>query len=263
LIDPGAGTEARRDLLRSTRAHSTVSVDGMDQGVPAERDEIWAPPNTALELWATSPECTVMAGRHDGYRRLTAPVWHERTIVVLPGLYWLVVDAFDGVGEHRVEQRFHVTPGAYVGYAKSGDGVDIAKDGAMLALRWVLGGAPPALRLDLGVSEMHFGRPERSWFVTAERRGCAPFALALVAAPDPAVRIAREGTAEGVCLTITGPHFAHRVHLHRGAQGDLAAVTIERRAVIGAPDRLLVTGTGPTGTVRREALDAAEPVAAR
>jgi hypothetical protein len=265
LIDPGTGTVERREPLRSTRAHSTVCVDGMEQGVLAERDEIWSPPNPALRLWATSPECTVMAGRHDGYRRLAAPVWHERTIVVLPGLYWLVVDAFDGVGEHRVEQRFHVVPGAYVGYARSGDGVDIAKDGATLALRWVQSGAPPALRLDLGVSEMHFGHPERSWFVTAERRGCAPFALAVVAAPDPAVRIARDRTAGGVRLTITGPGFEHRVRLNQAAPppGDEAAVTIERRPVTGAPDRLIVTGTGLTATVRRAALEAAEPVGAR
>jgi uncharacterized heparinase superfamily protein len=264
LIDPGTGTQERRELLRRTRAHSTVSVDGMEQGVPAQRDEIWSPPNTALRLWATSPECTVMAGRHDGYRRLAAPVWHERTIVVLPGLYWLVVDAFDGVGDHRVEQRFHVVPGAYVGYAKSGDGVDIAKDGATLALRWVQSGAPPVLRLDLGVSEMHFGHPERSWLVTAERRGCPPFALAVVAAPDPAVRIASDRTAGGVQLTISGPGFEHRVRLNQAAPppGDEAAVTIERRPVTGAPDRLIVTGTGLTATVRRAALEAAEPVGA-
>jgi hypothetical protein len=266
LIDPGAGTEGRRELLRSTRAHSTVSVDGMEQGVPAERDEIWAPPNTALELWATSPECTVMAGRHDGYRRLAAPVWHERTIVVLPGLYWLVVDAFDGVGEHRVEQRFHVTPGAYVGYAESGDGVDIAKDGAALSLRWAQGGAPPALRLDLGVSEMHFGRPERSWFVTAERWGRAPFALALAAASDPGVRVSWGAGAEAASrLTVSGADFQHQIFLRRAAERRTtlpggwstdAAVAIVRTPAAGPQDVLLVgAGTDGSGGVERLVLD--------
>jgi hypothetical protein len=208
----------------------------------------------------------VRAGRHDGYRRLAAPVWHERTIVVLPGLYWLVVDAFDGVGEHRVEQRFHVTPGAYVGYAESGDGVDIAKDGAALSLRWAQGGAPPALRLDLGVSEMHFGRPERSWFVTAERWGRAPFALALAAASDPGVRVSWAAGAEAASrLTVSGADFQHQIFLRRAAERRTtlpggwstdAAVAIVRTPAAGPQDVLLVgAGTDGSGGVERLVLD--------
>src|SRR5262249_62318602 len=82
----------------------------VEQGVLAARDEIWSAPNAELELWATSPECSVMAGRHDGYRRLTYPVWHARTIIVMHGLYWLVVDRLTGSGWHLAEQRFQFAP---------------------------------------------------------------------------------------------------------------------------------------------------------
>jgi hypothetical protein len=231
LIDPGVhDADCDRQSLRSTRAHSTVCIDGEEQGILAQRGEIWSPPRPELLLWATSEQCTVMSGRHDGYLRLRDPVWHSRTIVVMHGLYWLIVDSIEGSGEHLVEQRFQVVPGAQVTGRRNGGGVEVTKDGVSLSLCWpreAFAGpgdtenAPPQIRIEPSQAELHCGRPEPNWTVTAERRGQVPMSLALAASPaarDARVHWAGRAGPRG-WLVVTGHGFEHRVHVASGAGG--------------------------------------------
>ena len=228
LIDPGVHEATCHAVsLRSTRAHNTVCIDGEDAGILAERNEIWSPPRAELLLWANSSDCTVMSGRHDGYRRLREPVDVVRTIVAMHGLYWLFVDQIEGSGRHLMEQRFHVVPGAEVAIRQDGDGIDISKESASLSLTWAV--EPPygqsrseteprELRIESSMAELYCGRPEPSCTITAKRFGRVPLSLAVIATSAGSdVRVHWIGTAErSTSLLISGRDFQHQVHIGRG-----------------------------------------------
>ncbi|MBA2360011.1 MAG: alginate lyase family protein, partial [Actinobacteria bacterium] len=217
LIDPGSSPDdERRDFLRSTRAHNTVAIDGEDQGVLAARNEIWGLPNARLALWATSPECDVMAGSHDGYARLPEPAWHTRTIVVCHGLYWLIIDRIAGEGRHTAEQRFHFAPSAEVNETGSGAVASVSAEGVRAVVEPIqpAGGAPPAVTLEVGVAELVYGRPEPNAVLVVRHEGTLPFARATVLAPDASVRRACAVDAAAGDVTtveVDGSEFRHVV----------------------------------------------------
>jgi hypothetical protein len=85
LVDPGTYDyftyPAWRDYFRSTLAHNTVVVDGVDQSV-MEGPFLWG---NRAESWCSRYEPRpegggLVTGEHDGYRRLPDPVTHRRTI---------------------------------------------------------------------------------------------------------------------------------------------------------------------------------------
>ncbi|MBC8027910.1 MAG: alginate lyase family protein [Steroidobacteraceae bacterium] len=85
LVDPGTyayHTEpAWRRYFRSTRAHNTVGIDGLDQSVQAG-NFMWTDHATArcIEFDAGS-DVQRFVGEHDGYARLEDPLVHRREIV--------------------------------------------------------------------------------------------------------------------------------------------------------------------------------------
>ena len=252
LIDPGMGTRHRREALRGTRAHTTVCIDGEEQGLLAARDEIFSAPRATLDLWATSPECVVMSGRHDGYRRLSHPVWHARTIIVMHGRYWLIVDRIEGGGMHAVEQRFHFAPGAQVTAPPGSDAVAACSGAAALALQWAaVGGTGVRLRIEPGVAEQRFGRPESTTLVAAVCSGRVPLTIAAVGASGGR-RVTVNWVADaaaGQQLVVRGDEFEHRVDLSRGERHTLpggwssdARIVIARGGNCGAPHDLLLVG---------------------
>ena len=103
--DPGP----ERDRLRSTAAHNTLRVDGVDQF------QVWAGFRVGRRAWTRDlrelreQHYRLLSAAHNGYRRLG--VEHRRTIVCLPGAGWLVVDDLTGNGSHRVESFVHLAPG--------------------------------------------------------------------------------------------------------------------------------------------------------
>jgi hypothetical protein len=247
LIDPGVHEASGTGVpLRSTRVHTTVCIDGEEQGVLAPRAEIWSPPVSNLLLWAASDECVIMAGQHDGYTRLSGQVRHTRHILVMHGSYWLIIDGLQGAGEHLVEQRFHVVPGARATLDAGGNVVTINKKEASLALSWA---GRPTVRIDPGLAELHCGRPEPSCIVTAERKSGLPITLA-VACSSGGVQI-RPGDEPGRAgwFVVSGVGFEHCVYA--GCDTGLAAplpggwITDANFAVIrkstegGQPDLLL------------------------
>jgi len=230
LIDPGKGTQQRRAALRGTRVHTTVCVDDAEQGVLAARDEIFAAPRATLDLWTESPDCVVMSGRHDGYRRLPHPVWHARAIVVMHGLYWLIVDRIAGEGMHQVEQRFHFAPGAQVTALPGSDTVVASKGAATLALQWTAaGGSATRLRIEPAVAEQLFGRPEATTLVAAVCSGRVPLTIAAAGAAGGR-RVAVRWATEGRRLVVRGDGFEHQVDFADGSS--LAPLTICRSAAI-------------------------------
>jgi uncharacterized heparinase superfamily protein len=107
-----------RDYFRSTRAHNTVVVDGMDQS------EVWGSFRVAKRAypkgvtWIASDEAGYFSGSHDGYHRLSEPIGHQRRVVYLEDRFWFVLDEITGQGEHWVESFLHFHPETVVDLGK-------------------------------------------------------------------------------------------------------------------------------------------------
>nr|WP_217918463.1 alginate lyase family protein [Myxococcus sp. AM010] len=115
IVDPGTGTYTRepalRNWFRGTAAHNTVQVDGAEQA-PLDAARLFALPEEArARVVAFLPGKSVdrLLVRHDGYRRLAAPVGIERTFRLDRGERALAGrDRFVGMGRHDVVGRFHL-----------------------------------------------------------------------------------------------------------------------------------------------------------
>ncbi|MDP2481685.1 MAG: alginate lyase family protein [Candidatus Palauibacterales bacterium] len=237
LIDPGADGIGPGDLgraipnavetpLRETAAHNTLTVDGKDQGILAERGEIWSAPEPRLRIWATSSECVVMSGHHDGYMRLPEPVRHARTIVAMHHHYWLIVDRLEGAGYHRGEQRFHIAPSAGVEWVRKKQGVRIEKNGSVLQLLFVdpqEGSSNDDLETQIGerIAELHYGRRERIPVVTCGVERHAPYSLVTVIAPgdqDLDARVVSSDSSDGLhIIEVSGDGYRDHVCVTDGA----------------------------------------------
>jgi uncharacterized heparinase superfamily protein len=99
-----------RDAFRSTRAHNTVVVDGVDQSIPRDRMSWKSTAAARCIKWVTTPWFDLVAGEHDGYRRLRDPVMHQRVVVFLKPDTWWILDHLDGSGAHSLEMFLHLQP---------------------------------------------------------------------------------------------------------------------------------------------------------
>ena len=105
----------RREYVRGTSAHNTVSIDAREQS------EIWgvfrvghrARPILA-EFHSDSPDGVLrFEGAHDGYRRFGQHVVHRRSVTYTAGK-WVIEDTVEGDGSHLIESRIHLAPELYV-----------------------------------------------------------------------------------------------------------------------------------------------------
>ncbi|MDY6895658.1 MAG: alginate lyase family protein, partial [Thermotogota bacterium] len=114
MIDPGTfvynGSSRWRDYFRGTSAHNTVVVDGLNQSEYIEPYDNFG--------WSKKADCKTTAcfsdeefdfigGYHDGYKRLSDPVRHFRSVLFVKNEYWLITDILDGQGEHCLEWPLH------------------------------------------------------------------------------------------------------------------------------------------------------------
>jgi len=108
VLDPGRGSYSeappnRRRWFRSTAAHNTVSVDGLDQ-TPYTRGRPSGP--VARGALLHRDERTLVA-------EARSPVYdavHTRSIT-FDGDRWVIADVLRAEREHRYELRFHLPPG--------------------------------------------------------------------------------------------------------------------------------------------------------
>ncbi len=112
VVDTGTSTYeagSRRAYERSTAAHNTVEIDGLDQ------TEVWGIFRAArrargtLELVAIDGDTVEVTASHDGYRRLPGSPVHRRRWRISPGLVD-ITDTILSVGTHRLVSRLHVAP---------------------------------------------------------------------------------------------------------------------------------------------------------
>jgi len=113
VVDPGAYayTGPARRAFRSTAAHNTVEVAGRDQC------ELWGdfraafPPRVrALPVVRGAGGVLLARGRHDGYRRLSEPVVHQRALVLIPREGIVVIDLLQGRSPQPVRSFLHLAP---------------------------------------------------------------------------------------------------------------------------------------------------------
>ncbi len=122
LIDPGTyrynGVPEWRRYFKSTRAHNTVTVDGMDQANQAS-GFIWtrAYESRVVDRVEDGGGFSIEA-QHNGYCRLECPVRHFRRVSYPGGGALHIRDRFGGCGHHTFELNFHI------GQARSIEKVD-------------------------------------------------------------------------------------------------------------------------------------------
>jgi uncharacterized heparinase superfamily protein len=112
LVDPGTSTYTvepqLRDAMRGSFNHNTVSIDGVQQSIPAGPFH-----------WKTTADARLAASRHtegfdwleavhDGY----APIEHRRSLVRADDAGWLVIDEILGPpnGTHSAVAHWHFDP---------------------------------------------------------------------------------------------------------------------------------------------------------
>lgn len=112
FVDPGTytvtGSEEWRRYFRGTRAHNTVTIDGLDQAVQ-DGHLAWSLPfDTHLVYKDETPEgkITVIA-RHYGYKDRRG-VTHLRGIAYEPPGSWMIWDWLTGTGTHHIELNWHL-----------------------------------------------------------------------------------------------------------------------------------------------------------
>lgn len=138
LIDPGTyayHTEREwRHYFRSTAAHNTLRVDGMDQSVSGGNFMWVKHGNARCEQWRTTDVQDVFVGVHDGYQRLPDPVRHQRKLVYDKSARRLdIVDTVECAAAHQAERCWHFADDVAVAMDADG-GVTASKGGWQLRL---------------------------------------------------------------------------------------------------------------------------------
>ena len=115
LVDPGTydyfSYPRWRQYFRSTRAHNTVEIDGLDQSEMLG-PFIWGrKADAGRTLWEPSADGGRITGEHGGYLHLEDPLMHRRG-VVLDGKSKKIeiYDQLAASGKHTVIFHFHFGP---------------------------------------------------------------------------------------------------------------------------------------------------------
>ena len=114
LIDPGRFTYSEeppnlRRWFKGTAAHNTVCVDGQDQTAYRRGKPKGAVAEGRLLERLTGPRFDLLRGEA---RSPCYDAVHERTVVLVAGEYWVIVDRMRSVDRHAYDLRFHLPPEA-------------------------------------------------------------------------------------------------------------------------------------------------------
>jgi hypothetical protein len=113
LTDPGISGYAHpqwRAFFQSTKVHSTVTVDTMEQAEPAGLFSWKRMPQARVRQWLVNDTFELADADHDAYRCLSDPVLHRRRVLFVKRRYWILVDDLSGKREHRIDLCFQFAP---------------------------------------------------------------------------------------------------------------------------------------------------------
>ena len=123
-----------RRYFKGTRAHNTVTIDDMDQA-EQKTSFSWSHPFTVdLKKNIEIKKGYFIQATHNGYQRLTHPVFHTRSIVWFDEFNFVIKDSFTGEGNHTFELNFHFHPKAVLIEKGSWWIVTCAKERAFIRL---------------------------------------------------------------------------------------------------------------------------------
>lgn len=114
IVDPGRYTYSEqgpnwRRWFKSTAAHNTVCVDGLDQTPYRRGKPKGQVAQGHLIERLSAPGFDVLCGEAAGP---AYEVSHTRRIFFIGGEYWIIADRLRGDRPHRFDQRFHLSPEA-------------------------------------------------------------------------------------------------------------------------------------------------------
>ena len=113
IVDPGVSTYEqgdRRNWERSTGAHNTIEIDGLDQSEMWSVFRVGRLAQAELNVVEMHGPVQRVIGAHRGYRRLPGRPEHRREIEVAAGLV-RIDDFVTGSGMHRLSLRLTFAPG--------------------------------------------------------------------------------------------------------------------------------------------------------
>jgi hypothetical protein len=166
LIDPGTyvyHTEREwRDHFRSTAAHNTLRVDGLDQS-QISGSFMWSRHAQArCEVWEPGTEADRFVGSHDGYRALPDPVMHRREINwSKPDRTIVVSDLVESQGTHMVERYWHFSEHCQLIV----EGSAVIAENQGVRIRLAPEGAPVEVLVKRGDEAEHLGWVSRRFAV--------------------------------------------------------------------------------------------------
>lgn len=117
LYDPGRYSYSDkfwRSWIQSTAAHNSALVDGLGQEQRSNPDHRkWVATEPLANVWITQDGFDYAEGVYDeGYGpQLDKSVTHRRGVLFVKNDYWIIVDRFEGTGEHKLNTLFHFAPG--------------------------------------------------------------------------------------------------------------------------------------------------------
>lgn len=163
-----------RDYVRSTEAHNTVCIDGIDQA------ECWAAFRVARRYaprrvrFDQSDDGCTFRGLFDGYAYLIGDgLTHGRVIQVRDALGTVsVADVVKGSGQHQAVSRIHLHPDVMV--AREANRFLLDRDGVRVTVIC----EAERLRLEKGWYCPEFGKRIENKVIVLEARGEPPFELA-------------------------------------------------------------------------------------
>jgi hypothetical protein len=219
LVDPGVysthlGWQWRR-FFRGTAAHNTVLVDEQDQSRLLDGRRVYRPAHTTLHSWKSNATFDYVAGAHNGYAALAAPITHYRQLFFVKGDYWVVVDDLLGPPSHALhtfDLLWHFAPGLAVDYDLATQRI-CATNGRGERLELLLIGNDEK-RTNLGV-EMIAGatEPVQGWVslrsgeklpaptVRCRRMAAAPVRFCTLIYPQPVSKRARCLSAKSLAVS--------------------------------------------------------------
>jgi hypothetical protein len=261
LTDPGTGTYHQdanvRNRLRTTAAHNTVTLDGLNQ---ADIFDVfkWVNPWKAwLQHSFVGEHFQYAVASHNGYCRLTRPVVHHRHVLVIDQVGWIIVDYVEGFFEREVARHFTFHPCTTL-TARGAASIDVADVDQDVTLRFSfpdLDHCPTAAwRTGTGLYSEKYGHWVEAPRLTVTATTALPVALCTfvhaLTADDRSLEV-------GSCRRHTWTHGAVMWEYARGA--DMVDVVVfnpqGRRLAVPHLDPtsagLLFARRGPDGTVHR------------
>ena len=101
---------AWRNYFRTTKAHNTVEIDGLDQSVMTGPFMWEQHAKARVESWEPAEEGGRLVASHDGYCRLDDPVTHTRELVLDHARKQLVIrDTLACRNQHTAVLHFHLS----------------------------------------------------------------------------------------------------------------------------------------------------------